>query len=384
MGTIYRSVEEVATETDPNKLHALANDLSDKADDHHPLLIAIAKNPHTAPMTLAYIKDMSESEEIQLAVAGNVNAPWSALEALKRDSKYESVKRQVWDTFAAQRTLRHQLSILTKRDEEQAGDLVFDELGWSLFLDDDPTPWTPEQQDLIDRAQEVEDPEEIHQIFLSAYGTFVVESEVYFHIACNPHTAPMTLSHIASLAITAGEVDVLHSVAVHKNTPEPTIRMLAQSDASPVREAVAKNPNTPPDVIASVVGVLRPEDGRREIPATSININAAQNPNTPLDIITAYLERGSDELRWNLAKNPNTALIENVLHADTHSEVRNQLAKNPSVSPQVLSALARDKNWLVRQSVAENPSTPTDDVLFLTLDENKRVRDTATASSRAS
>jgi len=76
-----------------------------------------------------------------------------------------------------------------------------------------------------------------------------------------------------------------------------------------------------------------------------------------------------------LAKNPNTP--EDVLRElakDKDPWIRVQVAKNPSTPLDILRELAKEDNWYVRAAVAQNPSTPLDILRGLAKDDVDRVR----------
>jgi len=93
------------------------------------------------------------------------------------------------------------------------------------------------------------------------------------------------------------------------------------------------------------------------------------------EIIIALARDKDISVRRHVAQNPSTPpeiLI--VLSRDEDIYVRREVAGNPSIPPEVLTALARDKDISVRRDVARNPSTPPEALTVLARDREVEMR----------
>jgi 3-methyladenine DNA glycosylase AlkC len=93
------------------------------------------------------------------------------------------------------------------------------------------------------------------------------------------------------------------------------------------------------------------------------------------EIIIALARDKDISVRRHVAQNPSTPpeiLI--VLSRDEDIYVRREVAGNPSIPPEVLTALARDKDISVRRHVAQNPSTPPEVLTALARDKDPDIR----------
>jgi len=121
---------------------------------------------------------------------------------------------------------------------------------------------------------------------------------VQLEVAKNPYTLPATLQHLATLANFSREEWglVREAVAKNPNTPPDALARLSRDWIGDIREAVAKNPNTPPDALARLS-----EDG-----SGNIREAVARNHNTPPDILSRLAGDKSESVRVEVDQNPNT------------------------------------------------------------------------------
>ncbi len=83
----------------------------------------------------------------------------------------------------------------------------------------------------------------------------------------------------------------------------------------------------------------------------------AENPNTPPEILTILARDKDWDVRYEVAWNPNTPPeILTILARDESVGVRYGVANNPNTPPEALTILARDKDEYVRGRAAENPN----------------------------
>ena len=89
----------------------------------------------------------------------------------------------------------------------------------------------------------------------------------------------------------------------------------------------------------------------------------AKNPNTPVEVLAALAKDDDYYVRCGVARNANTpvgTLAE--LAKDEATVVRMWVASNPNTPVGSLMVLAKDEDYGVRWSVAENPNTPVEEL----------------------
>ena len=89
-------------------------------------------------------------------------------------------------------------------------------------------------------------------------------------------------------------------------------------------------------------------------------VDIAENPNTSPKILYFLAKNRSHVVRGTVAKNPKApskALA--ILAKDKVSwGIREDVAKHPNTSSDVLEELVRDKDWQVSKAAQKNPNTP--------------------------
>jgi len=159
---------------------------------------------------------------------------------------------------------------------------------------------------------------------------------------------------------------VRRAVARNPNTPPEVLRLLgneATESTWRVREAVASNPNTPPDVLRILGNKATESEG-------NVRKAVAQNPSTPQDTLRLLGNEATESegyVRRAVASNPTTPpeVLRILGNEATESMgyVREAVAENPSTPLDTLRLLgneATESEWNVRRAVAENPNTPPD------------------------
>jgi hypothetical protein len=108
--------------------------------------------------------------------------------------------------------------------------------------------------------------------------------------------------------------------------------------------------------------------------------NLAINPSLPWNKISAFLTHENRRVRYALATNPITpATVLSVLARDSEPEVRRIVAENLELPLESLEILATDGEWEVRQAVAsvcEKRGVSKNTIQKLAKDKNKEVRAT--------
>ena len=149
------------------------------------------------------------------------------------------------------------------------------------------------------------------------------------------------------------------------STSPEILKELAEDEDNDVRWEVAKHPNTPAEVFMKLA-----EDENRFVRSA-----VTRNPSTPVEVLMKLAEDGDASVRCEVAENPRTPVeVIRKLADDGDWEMRIAVAKNPRTPVDILRKLAEDENWGVRQEVAKNPSTPVEALMKLADDKNKDVR----------
>lgn len=160
--------------------------------------------------------------------------------------------------------------------------------------------------------------------------------------------------------------------AAQRATSPHELGELARDEAVEVRQAVARNPSTPADVLRSLL-----QDPRWEV-----RFGVTENPHPRArDIALADPDkdiRGLAAQRSDL----DTASYERILNDPKHY-VRERLA-DVVADPLVAAVLARDPHQTVRATIVHNPALTDPDVEMLARDPIAQVRVSAAASRRPS
>lgn len=187
----------------------------------------------------------------------------------------------------------------------------------------------------------------------------------------------LALSILAGLAawlIPAVRQEILIRQAESSATPSARLAELFNSEAvqqdAAIVAAIAANPQTPPEVLASIAASPRPEwkeprvsrlrrlllaPGQR--PSTVASAIAG-NPSLPPDALAGLPTERADAA-WELAQNPRTPPERlSVLAERSEASVRSAVAYNRSTPAGTLARLGRDPERQVRLIVAGNPNTP--------------------------
>lgn len=158
--------------------------------------------------------------------------------------------------------------------------------------------------------------------------------------------ADTTADELAELAR-----DPLHQVrekvAWNTRTPPEILRQLATDPDQRVRERMGFNSSTPPDVLRRLATDAVPQ----------VRQFAAYHKGCPPDVLTALAASDDSSVRCAVAGNPGTppdTLRGQAGDAACHTS----LARNPSVPPEVLAELWRSAKADCRELLALNPSLP--------------------------
>ncbi|MEM7725252.1 MAG: HEAT repeat domain-containing protein [Cyanobacteria bacterium P01_A01_bin.45] len=205
----------------------------------------------------------------------------------------------------------------------------------------------------------------------------------------------------------------LESEALDNNTSAERLRELADYHSKLIRQAVAQNPNTPPDILLklfdqfpfqvlsnSILNLLLIENPLfleklyfssksifdKKLPLFFIEW-AMNHPNKTIRADVAYGSQVSQQyleklakdreyiVRLQVAANNNASIyLLNQLGEDENHYVRETVAKHPQASLSILEKLAQDEVAEVRRQVAKNYNTPNYILKYLARDNNLHVR----------
>ena len=177
-------------------------------------------------------------------------------------------------------------------------------------------------------------------------------------VAGNPGTTPEILFKLAF-----DEDDLVReSVSMCNNAPPWALRHIYVTDG-PSRW-LARNPNTPSDILTE--WALNSQDPQALI----------YNPSVPMETLRIALSRfnlGRND-REDLASHPQAPpeILEK-LGRSKEPAVRRKVAENPSTPPKVLASLARDAFPTIRLLTASHPSTPAKALAWLAKDGNDAI-----------
>jgi hypothetical protein len=188
------------------------------------------------------------------------------------------------------------------------------------------------------------------------------------------------------------DAGVREAVARNRSTPPEVLVKLSEDENEYVRRAVARNPSTPPEVLVKLsededVRLRRAPANNRSTPPEAlaklsedndaeVREAVAENPSTPPEVLAKLSEDEDVRLRRPVARNPSTppeVLVK--LSEDENEYVRRAVARNPSTPPEALAKLSEDVDWNVRRAVANNRSTPPEALVKLSEDVDWKVRE---------
>ncbi len=151
----------------------------------------------------------------------------------------------------------------------------------------------------------------------------------------------------------------------HVNATPAMLRAHASHDAWRVRQAVARNPRSPLEVIERLAG-----DADYDVRAA-----ITTNGRIPERLLERFERDPHALVRSGVALNPRTSTpaLER-LALDEDSDVRQAVAVNPAVSSGLLERLSRDEREAVRRAVALNPRTSGTTLERLSRDPDDEVR----------
>ncbi len=225
----------------------------------------------------------------------------------------------------------------------------------------------------------------------------------------------------------SSDVEIRKTIASSDETSAEVLEQLSQDAEAEVRRAVAKNPNTPEnillrlgkefsdDVVAnpifSIILLEKPESNFFRLslarsstlseelmaklavdPDEKIRCAIARNPNTSISLLEKLVEESfnrifkddeyedydfypGEDIRAHVSENPKTppALLEKLMQ-DESSRVRLAVAQNPNAPASILARLAESRMVELRHAVVRNSHTPASVLEYLAGDSEKDIR----------
>ncbi len=188
---------------------------------------------------------------------------------------------------------------------------------------------------------------------------------------------------------------ILKQEALNPNTSANRLRELSKILSQGIRQAIAQNPNTPPDVlvilfdkfplqvlynpVVKLILIERPNFFEEIYDNNKLVFHKYKLPDFFYEWAIFNLNESIRTAVASSSKTPENYLEQ--LSEDKQPFVRLQVAANHNSSAHTLKKLAQDREKSVRKSVARNPHVPTNILEQLARDEIVEVRREVAANS---
>lgn len=179
--------------------------------------------------------------------------------------------------------------------------------------------------------------------------------------------------HLFPLLLASTDQHVIVAIAENIGAPESArsaaLEQLAKSDDPKIKQSVARNKLTPPEVLDSLIVGADVE----------LLYAIAKNPLTNASALEHLASNSEWQVRLGVADNPGTppavllALAKD-MDARGGESIRRSVAANPAVPVGALKILVKEKDWFIRDAIAENQSTPGSIFEILAKDKKSSVR----------
>lgn len=204
---------------------------------------------------------------------------------------------------------------------------------------------------------------------------------------------------------------IRYLVATYSTASNTTLERLAFDENGLVRQTVAENPNTPPNIfiemarrdeLTTSVGCFHSVSNkiamRKDAPPEALKFIArkpvarvravvAANVNTPVSALEWLAENETDEgVLCTIVRHPNMTpnILWKCLVGNETVHVKEAVAAQVQCPSDILELLADDSAQEVREQVAANPSTPIYLVDLFSRDENSAIRAAAASNPNLS
>jgi hypothetical protein len=185
---------------------------------------------------------------------------------------------------------------------------------------------------------------------------------VLWGIARNPNSSPQLLERLLNKHYET----VAGAMVERKEIPINVMERLLENKSQYVRQPVVSRHNLPPELMAKMIAT-EPEE--------PVLISLARNPNLTPELLTQFIQHSNSNVRTALVHHPNlTEVHSQQLAQDRALPIREAVVASANVPVQVLELLSRDEQAQVRLKVATNSRTPASALVALTRDEDLTIR----------
>ncbi|MEH2025902.1 hypothetical protein [Nostoc sp.] len=185
---------------------------------------------------------------------------------------------------------------------------------------------------------------------------------VLWGIARNPNSSPQLLEKL----LNKYDEEVAGAMVERNEIPVNLMGRLLEHKSQYIREVIASSLNLPPELMAKIIAT-EPEE--------PVLISLARNPNLTPELLTQFIQHSNANVRIALVRHPNlTEAHWQQLAQDRALPVREAVAASGNVPAQVLELLSRDEKVEVRLKVVTNSRTPASALVALTQDEDLTIR----------
>ncbi|MUG93980.1 hypothetical protein F7734_16905 [Scytonema sp. UIC 10036] len=185
---------------------------------------------------------------------------------------------------------------------------------------------------------------------------------VLWGIARNPNSSPQLLENL----LNKHYEEVAGAMVERQEIPVNVMEKLLENQSQYVREPVASRHNLPPELMAKIIATETEEP---------VLMSLARNPNLTPELLTQFIQHSNSNVRTAVVGHPN--LIEahwQQLAQDKALPVREAVAASGSVPHYILELLSTDERAEVRSKVATNSRTPENALATLARDEDLTIR----------
>jgi hypothetical protein len=143
-------------------------------------------------------------------------------------------------------------------------------------------------------------------------------------------------------------------VAYHPNTPASTLEKMINDDPGPVLWGIARNPNTPPHLLERLVN--RPNLSAKDY--GKIYFSIAERNKIPASVMERLLNSSGLYVRQKIAIKSNlpSEIAERLIATESDEFVLIPLARNPSLTPELLTQFVQHPNPNVCEALANHPN----------------------------
>ena len=346
-----RRLRAVARASDPAAHPKVLADLADRHPGTAEVLDVVASNPRAPTRVLRHLtRDPGAGEQVALRVAHNRSATAALLAEMANSRRWDLRYVAAWHPRMPPGALRRlagdesdEVRTAVARAEAAPAPVL-------QALASDPDVWV--------RATVASNPSAPQGVLEALLGDRF--AAVRAAAAANESTpAALVAARARDRAIR------VRSAVAARPVGADVLTVLAEDPKWKVRQAVAHNAHTPPEMLKQLAG-----DGCDEVRAA-----AGYHPDTPPVVLRALAGDHYWWVRNCVASNKSTPLRAlSKLTSDEDPDVSFDAARNAAIDPRRLKTLAAHEHWAVRAGTALNPNTPQQLLEALAQDDDSDVR----------